>query len=234
MLHEEQKFLLLVKRPIISLVVDETALVQHFHRAANAGCLEFINLIMEISNSPAWQTPNEKDHISIDIRHGDNLVTSIRSKMETISSSHHLQGQGKPSQCKREGIHPWQSFNWSIPPWNSTSGATCMHSSTEGQTWKHPSMIVLRPLRRWSMHRACMLWRREQLRNWWIPANDASRWLFNLWNVPQVLYNEFKTPQWSCIHPSWNALRFEIQQDVIRKPNSLVHSSKTIWSGSNS
>ncbi|KAL9401992.1 hypothetical protein Peur_005841 [Populus x canadensis] len=90
MLHEEQKFLLLVKRPIISFVVDETALVQHFHRAANAGCFEFINLIMEISISPAWQTPNE-DHISIDnIRRGDNLVTSIRSKMETISSSHSI------------------------------------------------------------------------------------------------------------------------------------------------
>jgi hypothetical protein len=58
--------------------------------------------------------------------------------------------------------------------------------------------------------------------------------LIHLWNVPQVLCNEFKTPQWSCIHHSWNALRFEIQQDVIRKPNSLVHSSKTIWSGSNS
>ncbi|XP_011027971.1 PREDICTED: uncharacterized protein LOC105128139 [Populus euphratica] len=72
MLHEEQKFLLLVKRPIISLVVDDPALVQHFHSAANAGCLEFIYLIMEISNSPAWQTPNE-DHISIDIRVKESL-----------------------------------------------------------------------------------------------------------------------------------------------------------------
>ena len=30
-----------------------------------------------------------------------------------------------------------------------------MHSSTEGQTWKHPSMIVLRPLRRWNIEHAC-------------------------------------------------------------------------------
>ena len=34
----------------------------------------------------------------------------------------HLQGQGKHSQCKWEGIHPWQSFNWSIPPWQARIG----------------------------------------------------------------------------------------------------------------
>ncbi|KAG5237093.1 UPF0481 protein [Salix suchowensis] len=44
---------------------------------------------MEISGSSARQTRN-RDHISIDIRHGDHLVASIRRKMETISCSHSI------------------------------------------------------------------------------------------------------------------------------------------------
>ncbi|KAJ6902799.1 hypothetical protein NC651_020323 [Populus alba x Populus x berolinensis] len=81
MLHEEQKFLLLVKRPIISLVVDETALVQHFHRAANAEAKWKPFLLRTICRvKESLRHANEKasipDKVSIGpYRHGTAQVT---------------------------------------------------------------------------------------------------------------------------------------------------------------
>ncbi|KAJ6772201.1 hypothetical protein OIU74_018434 [Salix koriyanagi] len=61
---------------------------------------------MEISGSSARQTRN-RDHISIDIRHGDHLVASIRRKMETISS---------PAECTQSFAKlAFHFFKYMIP-----------------------------------------------------------------------------------------------------------------------